>query len=148
VDGSAVLAARNATILVSNYCSIPHQVPAVFAQLDALLRGFDQALRFWLSQIAVPTGSRLAIVDLYTPSLGRQGLVTVERRLGFTGWGPFDFGAPRPSGNRYFLTNAHDFGCGLAEVQQGRKWGLVGHPGTALRAHCQPLDCRGRLPNA
>jgi hypothetical protein len=89
-------ALENATILVSNYYSIPHPVPAVFAQLDALLQGFDQALRFWLAQIVVPTGSRLAIVDLYTPSLGRQGLVTIERRLGFTGPGPFDFD-PHPT---------------------------------------------------
>jgi hypothetical protein len=81
---------------VSNYYSIPHPVPAVFEQLDALLRGFDQALRFWIAQIVVPTGSRLAVVDLYAPSLGRQGLVTIERRLGFTGPGPFDFD-PHPT---------------------------------------------------
>jgi hypothetical protein len=68
----------------------------VEAQLDLLLQGFDQALRFWLAQVAVPNGSRLAIVDLYTPSVGRQGLVTIERRLGFPGPGPFDFD-PHPT---------------------------------------------------
>ena len=94
--GAPCRALENVTILVSNYYSIPHPVPAVFEQLDALLRGFDQSLRFWLGQVAVPTGSRLAIVDLYTPSLGRQGLVTIERRLGFTGPGPFDFD-PHPT---------------------------------------------------
>ena len=77
------------TILVSNYYSIPHPIPIVAAQLDAALQGFDQALRFWLQFVHVPAGSRVAVVDLYTPSLGRQGLVTIERRLGFAG--PLDF---------------------------------------------------------
>ena len=79
----------NVTILVSNYYSIPHPVPAIFAQLDAALRGFDQALRYWLQFTHVPPGSRVAVVDLYTASLGRQGLVTIDRRLGTDG--PFDF---------------------------------------------------------
>ena len=77
------------TILVSNYYSIPHPLPIVAAQLDAALQGFDQALRFWLQFVHVPAGSRVAVVDLYTPSLGRQGLVTIERRLGIAG--PLDF---------------------------------------------------------
>ena len=84
------------TILVSNYYSIPHPVQPVFEQLDALLRGFDQSLRFLISQVSVPAGSRVAVVDLYTPSLGRQGLVTIERRNGFPGPGPFDFD-PHPT---------------------------------------------------
>jgi hypothetical protein len=79
---------EHVTILVSNYYSMPHPVPAVAAQLDAVLRGFDQALLFWIAQVPVPAGSRVAVVDLYTPSLGRRGLVTPERRLGFTGPGP------------------------------------------------------------
>jgi hypothetical protein len=82
-------ALQNVAILVSNYYSLPHPVPAVFEQLDAALRGFDQALNFWLSQVTVPSGSRVALVDLYSASLGRQGLVTIQRRLGFSG--PFDF---------------------------------------------------------
>lgn len=77
------------TVLVSNYYSIPHPVPPVAEQLDAALRGFDQALRFWLQFVHVPEGSRVALVDLYTPSLGRQGLVTIDRRFGYEG--PFDF---------------------------------------------------------
>jgi hypothetical protein len=77
------------TILVSNYYSIPHPIPIVAAQLDAALQGFDQALRFWLQFVHVPAGSRVAVVDLYTPSLDRQGLVTIERRLGIAG--PLDF---------------------------------------------------------
>jgi hypothetical protein len=89
VSGRPCRALQNVTILVSNYYSIPHPVPAIFALLDTALSGFDQALRFWLQLVPVPPGSRLAVVDLYTPSLGRQGLVEVERRLGFTG--PFDF---------------------------------------------------------
>jgi hypothetical protein len=89
-------ALENVTILVSNYYSIPHPNPAVFGQLDALLRGFDQALRSFVAQLPVPPGSRVAVVDLYTPSLGRQGLVQVERRLGFPGPTPFDFD-PHPT---------------------------------------------------
>ena len=62
---------------------MPHPVPVVFDQLDAALRGFDQALRYWLQFVSVPPGSRVAIVDLYSASLGRQGLVTIERHLGY-----------------------------------------------------------------
>lgn len=83
-------ALNHVTILVSNYYSIPHPVPEVSAQLDAALRGFDQALRFWLQFVSVPAGSRVAFVDLYTPSLGRQGLVTIQRRLGVVGVFDFD----------------------------------------------------------
>ena len=77
------------TILVSNYYSIPHPVPIIAAQLDAALQGFDQALSFLLPLVHVPAGSKVAMVDLYTPSLGRQGLVAIQRRLGFEG--PFNF---------------------------------------------------------
>lgn len=96
VTGLPCRALENVTILVSNYYSIPHPIQPVFDQLDALLRGFDQALRFWIGQVPVPAGSQVAIVDLHTPSLGRQGLVTLERRLGFPGPGPFDFD-PHPT---------------------------------------------------
>lgn len=89
VTGRPCRALANVTILVSNYYSIPHPVPAIDVQLDAALRGFDQALRFLLPGIPVPAGSRVAFVDLYTPSLDRQGLCLIERRLGFEG--PFDF---------------------------------------------------------
>jgi hypothetical protein len=44
----------------------------------------------------VPQGSRVAIVDLYTASLGRQGLVTIERRLGFAGLFDFDIHPHKP----------------------------------------------------
>jgi hypothetical protein len=79
----------NVTILVSNYYAIPHPVPAVRAQLDLVLQGFDQALRFFLARVPVPPGSKIGYVDLYTPSVGRQGLVTIDRRLGYTN--PIDF---------------------------------------------------------
>jgi hypothetical protein len=82
-------ALANVTILVSNYYSIPHPNPLVFAQLDAALQGFDQALRYWLQFVQIPPGSRVALVDLYSASLGRQGLVTIERRLGIEG--PLNF---------------------------------------------------------
>jgi hypothetical protein len=94
VTGLPCRALEHVTVLVSNYYSIPHPVPAIAQQLDGLLQGFDQALRFWLGQIVVPPGSRLAVVDLYTPSLGRQGLVGIDRRGGFEG--PFDFD-PHPT---------------------------------------------------
>jgi lysophospholipase L1-like esterase len=79
----------NVTILVSNYMSIPHPIPAVNAQLDAALRGFDQALRFIVGQLPVPAGSRVAVVDVFTPSLDQSGLLLIEKRNGFSG--PFDF---------------------------------------------------------
>ncbi len=89
VTGQPCRALQNVTILVSNYYNIPHPVPAVFQLLDAAVQGFNQALSSWLQIVVAPTGSRVAVVDLYTPSLGRQGLVTIQRRLGYTG--PFDF---------------------------------------------------------
>jgi hypothetical protein len=90
VTGQPCRALKNVTILVSNYYIIPHPVPEVFQLLNAAVQGFNQALSFLvLQQVVVPTGSRIAVVDLYTPSLGRQGLVTIQRRLGYTG--PFDF---------------------------------------------------------
>ena len=79
----------NVTILVSNYYSIPHPVPLIAAELDMVLRGFDQALSQGLPLVPVPAGSRVEKVDLYTPSRGRQGLVLIERRLGFEG--PLNF---------------------------------------------------------
>lgn len=84
-------ALQDVTILVSNYYSIPHPDPLVFAQLDMALQGFDQALRFWLPVIVAPPGSGVALVDLYSASLGRQGLVTIQRRLGIEVPGLFDF---------------------------------------------------------
>jgi hypothetical protein len=89
VTGAPSRALANVTILVSNYYRIPHPVPQVSTQLEAALQGFDQALRFWLQFVSVPQGSRVSLVDLYSASEGREGLVTVERRLGFSG--PFDF---------------------------------------------------------
>ena len=82
-------ALADVTILVSNYYSIPHPVPPVFEQLDTALRGFDQALRYWLQFTPVPPGSKVVIVDMYLASLGRKGLTLIERRLGFEG--AFDF---------------------------------------------------------
>jgi lysophospholipase L1-like esterase len=84
----------NVTILVSNYYRIPHPDPLIDAQLDALIRGFDQALSLLLPLVPVPPGSKVAKVDLYTPSLGREGLVLIERSGGFTG--PLDFD-PHPT---------------------------------------------------
>lgn len=89
VTGLACRPLANVTILVSNYYSIPHPEPLVFAQLDAALRGFDQVLQLLLPSLVVPAGSRVALVDLYNPSIGREGLLLIERRLGYAGG--FDF---------------------------------------------------------
>ena len=95
---AACPALSNVTILVSNYYHIPIPVPAVDAQVDAALAAFDTALRTLLLDkdfgVHVPTGSKLGYVDLYGASAGREGLVLVERRLGFTG--PFDWD-PHPT---------------------------------------------------
>jgi hypothetical protein len=79
----------NVTILVSNYLSIPHPDPVVNAQLDAALRGFDFVLKLFLSSLPVPSGSRVAVVDVFTPSLDQQGLLLIDKRNGYNG--PFDF---------------------------------------------------------
>jgi hypothetical protein len=88
--GAPCRALEDVTILVSNYYRIPHPEPAIAAQLDAALQGFDQALRYLLQLVTVPGGSRVAVVDLYTPSVGREGLVLVERRGGYGGLFDFD----------------------------------------------------------
>lgn len=91
---------RNVTILVSNYYSIPHPEPFWNALLDNALTGFNQALRWVLQSVNVPAGSRLGVVDLYTPSIGREGLVLVQRRGGYTSG--FDFDShPTNSGHTF-----------------------------------------------
>jgi hypothetical protein len=90
------------TILVSNYYSIPHPDPIIAGILDAALQGFDRALRFWLQFVTVPGGSRLQVVDLYTPSFAQQGLVTIERRGGIEG--PFDFDVHPTNVGHAFIT--------------------------------------------
>lgn len=79
----------NVTILVSNYYHIPVPVPAVDLQFDAALRGFDQSMRYLLQFVQTPAGTKVGYVDLYAASEGREGLLLIQRRLGFTG--PFDF---------------------------------------------------------
>ena len=87
-------ALANVTILVSNYYHIPIPDAAVNGQVDAALAGFDAVMRALLPTIPVPAGSKVGYVDLYGPSADRQGLVLVERRLGFSG--PFDWD-PHPT---------------------------------------------------
>ena len=100
-------ALRNVTILVSNYISIPHPEPFWNGVLDQALRGFDQALRFVLQSVNVPAGSRLAVVDVYTPSIGREGLLLIDRRGGYTGG--FDFDAhPTNSGHTFIAAQFAD----------------------------------------
>lgn len=84
-------ALKNVTVLVSNYYRLPHPDPQLSQFFDAAVYVYDQALRSWLGQIQIPAESRVAIVDLYTPSLGRQGLVTIQRRFGYNGQLDFDF---------------------------------------------------------
>jgi hypothetical protein len=112
VTSTPCRALENVTILVSNYYSIPHPDPAVAALLDGALQGFDQALRFWLQFVPVPPGSTVAVVDLYTPSLGRQGLVLVERRLGISGPLNFDI-HPTNLGHTFIARQFEDTWKGL-----------------------------------
>ena len=87
----------HATILVANYYSIP-LVEGLPPQVPLLLQAFNTALAAAIAAVPVPTGSRVALVDLYTPSLDRNGLVLIERRGGFSG--PFDFD-PHPTNAGY-----------------------------------------------
>ena len=87
----------NVTILVANYYSIP-LVEGLPPQVPQLLQAFNAALAAALAAVPVPPGSRLALVDLYTPSVGRTGLVLIERRGGFDG--PFEFD-PHPTNAGY-----------------------------------------------
>jgi hypothetical protein len=51
--------------------------------------------------LQVPPGSRVAVVDLYSASFGRQGLVTIERRLGMEG--PFNFDIHPTNVGHFFI---------------------------------------------
>ena len=90
-NGLACPALSNVTILVSNYLSVPHPEPFWNAVLGQALGGFDQALRAVLPMIPVPAGSRVVLVDVYNPSIGREGLGLIQRRLGYTSGFDFDF---------------------------------------------------------
>ena len=87
----------NVTILVANYYNIP-PVEGLLPQIPQLLQAFNAALAAAIAVVPVPPGSRVALVDLYTPSLDRNGLVLIERRGGFTG--PLDFD-PHPTNAGY-----------------------------------------------
>jgi hypothetical protein len=113
VTGAPCRALSGVTILVSNYYSIPHPDPTISALLDAALGGFDQALRFWLQFVAVPAGSHVKVVDLYTPSFGERGLVTIERRGGIDG--PFDFDVHPTNVGHSFI--ARQFGDAWRGIQ-------------------------------
>ena len=108
VSSAPCRALSRVTILVSNYYSIPHPDPNGLRDPRRGAEGFDQALRFWLQFVTVPAGSRLEIVDLYTPSFGQQGLVTIERRGGIGDGGPFDFDVHPTNLGHAFI--AHQFG--------------------------------------
>ena len=79
----------NVTILVSNYYSIPHPVPGVFALLDDALQGFDQALRLGLQFVPVPPGSKWSSSTSTHLLWDDRGWSESKRRLGFQG--PFNF---------------------------------------------------------
>lgn len=113
VTGQACPALSNVTILVSNYYSIPHPIPQVDALLDAALSGFDGALRYLLQFTHVPAGSKVAVVDLYTPSLGRGGLVLIQRRGGFTS--AFDFDVHPTNAGHAFI--AGEFAAAWKNLQ-------------------------------
>jgi hypothetical protein len=91
VMGERCRALQNVTILVSNYYSLPHPVPQFFQFLDLAVQAYNLTLRASLQRVFVPPGSRYEVVDLYTPSLGRQDLVTIQRRFGYNAPLDFDF---------------------------------------------------------
>lgn len=80
----------NVTILVANNYTIPHPDPNLAALFDQVAQAYDQLLRFVvLPTLPVPSGSRVALVDLYSAFKGRNGLLLIQKRNGFNG--PFDF---------------------------------------------------------
>jgi len=78
------------TILVANNYAIPHPDPAIALALNNFAVAYDQFLRAALSNLAVPAGSRIAVVDLYSAFKGLKGLLLIRNHGGSTGPGPFD----------------------------------------------------------
>lgn len=78
------------TVLVSNYYSFDHPDPQIDAFLNFLLQAFDASLRIRLGQIQQDIAlagktARVALVDTFSAMSGRQGLLLIERRFGFSG---------------------------------------------------------------
>jgi hypothetical protein len=75
---------HNITILVSNYYQIPDPDPGTAELLDRAIQGFDFVLRMGLQNLHVPSGSKVAVVDLYAMSKEQQtALVLLHGPGGF-----------------------------------------------------------------
>jgi hypothetical protein len=78
------------TVLVGNYYSFDHPDPQVEALLDLALTTFSSSLQARIAQIqsditATGKTARVGLVDTFSAMNGREGLLLIERRLGFNG---------------------------------------------------------------
>jgi lysophospholipase L1-like esterase len=80
----------NVTVLVANNYAVPHPDPAIARALDSFAAGYDQLLRLALSNLTIPLGSRIALVDLYSAFRGLKGVLLIRNGGGVTGPGAFD----------------------------------------------------------
>ncbi len=80
----------NVTVLIANNYAPPHPDPTLANLFDQAAMGFDYFLRVSLGAIGIPSGSRVAVVDLYNAFKGRNGLLLIQKKNG-VGPGPFDF---------------------------------------------------------
>jgi lysophospholipase L1-like esterase len=80
----------NVTVLVANNYAVPHPDPAIARTLDSFAVAYDQLLRLALSGLRVPTGSRIAVVDLYSAFKGPKGLLLIRNGGANAGSGPLD----------------------------------------------------------
>ena len=81
-------------VLVSNYYSFNHPDPQIEFLLDLALQSFGASLAGRIAQIQTDIGlmgktARVAYVDTFSAMDGRQGLLLIRKRNGFTGG--FDF---------------------------------------------------------
>ena len=86
------------TVLVGDYYTFDHPNPQIALLLDLALQAFRASLAARLAQVqadivAAGGTARVALVDTLTAMDGRQGLLLINRRGGFTG--DFDFDSIR-----------------------------------------------------
>ncbi|MGE5814564.1 MAG: SGNH/GDSL hydrolase family protein [Acidobacteriota bacterium] len=77
-------------VLVANYYSFNHPDPQIEMLLDLALRTFSESLQARIAQIEVDIAqsgkdARVGLVDTFSAMDGREGLLLIERRLGFSG---------------------------------------------------------------
>jgi len=82
-------------VLVSNYYSFDHPDPQLEFVLDLALQSFSDSVRDRIAHIqadihATGRTARVGFVDTYSAMDGRNGLLLIERRYGFTGGVEFE----------------------------------------------------------